>query len=60
MPNFFTASLAEAHVYLVNKLYQHLLSHSAENRLTVTPTVYTNEWGSRDYIKELGGERIPA
>jgi hypothetical protein len=47
-------TLAEAHVYLVNKLGRRLKSQSAENRLTVTPTVYTNEWGSRDYIKELG------
>jgi hypothetical protein len=47
-------TLAEAHVYLVNKLDRRLKSQSAENRLTVTPTVYTNEWGNRDYIKELG------
>ena len=47
-------TLAEAHVYLVNKLGRRLKSQSAENHLTVTPTVYTNEWGSRDYIKELG------
>jgi hypothetical protein len=47
-------TLAEAHVHLVNKLYERLKSQSAENHLTVTPTVYTNEWGSRDYIRELG------
>ena len=47
-------TLAEAHVYLVNKLDRYLKSRSPQNRLTVTPTVYTNEWGSRDYIKELG------
>jgi hypothetical protein len=47
-------TLAEAHVYLVNRLGRHLKSQSPENRLTVTPTVYTNEWGRRDYIKELG------
>ena len=44
---------------MVNKLYEHLKSQSAENRLTVTPTVYTNEWGSRDYIKELGAGANP-
>jgi hypothetical protein len=47
-------TLAEARVYLVDKLGRRLKSQSAENHLTVTPTVYTNEWGSRDYIKELG------
>jgi hypothetical protein len=47
-------TLAEAHVYVINKLYEHLKSKSADNRLVVTPTTYTNEWGSRDYIRELG------
>ncbi len=47
-------TLAGAHIYLVNKLNRYLKSKSPANRLTVTPTVYTNEWGSRDYIKELG------
>jgi hyaluronoglucosaminidase len=47
-------TLAQAHVFLINKLYRHLKSQSASNRLTVTPTTYTNAWGSRDYIKELG------
>jgi hypothetical protein len=47
-------SVASAHVYVVNKLYHYLLSESPENRLTVTPTTYTNDWGSRDYIREMG------
>lgn len=47
-------TLAGAHTYLINKLYHYLQSRSAENRLVVTPTTYTNDWGSRDYIKELG------
>jgi hypothetical protein len=47
-------TLAQAHTYLINKLYKHLKAQSANNRLTVTPTTYTNEWGNRDYIKELG------
>ncbi len=47
-------TLAEAHVFVINKLYQHLKSRSPDNRLVVTPTTYTNEWGSRDYIRELG------
>jgi hypothetical protein len=47
-------TLAQAHIYLTNKLYKHLKEQSAANRLTLTPTVYTNEWGNRDYIKELG------
>jgi hypothetical protein len=52
-------SVAAAHVYVVNKLYQYLLSQSPENRLTVTPTTYTNDWGSRDYIREMGAEVDP-
>jgi hypothetical protein len=47
-------TLAEAHVYLANKLDRYLKLKSPQNRLTVTPTVYTNEWGSREYVKELG------
>ena len=52
-------SVAAAHVYVVNKLYQYLLSQSPDNRLTVTPTTYTNDWGSRDYIRELGASVDP-
>ncbi|MBZ5513366.1 MAG: beta-N-acetylglucosaminidase domain-containing protein [Acidobacteriia bacterium] len=52
-------TLAEAHATLINKLYDHLKLQSAENRLVVTPTVYTNEWGSRDYIRELGAAVNP-
>ena len=47
-------TLAQAHVYLVNRLYVRLKELSAQNRLTVCPTTYTNEWGSRDYLRELG------
>ena len=47
-------TLAEAHVYIINKLYAYLTSLSPENRLSVCPTTYTNEWGNRDYVKELG------
>jgi hypothetical protein len=47
-------TLAAAHVYLTNKLYKYLKELSAENRLTLTPTTYTNDWGSREYIRELG------
>ncbi len=47
-------TLAGAHVYLINKLDQSLKSRSGANRLIVTPTTYTNEWGSRDYVRELG------
>jgi len=46
-------TLAQAHAYVVNKLYEHLKSRWPDARLTFTPTTYTNEWGSRDYIKEL-------
>jgi hypothetical protein len=47
-------TLAQAHVDVINKLHRHLVSLSPGNRLTVTPTTYTNAWGSRDYIRELG------
>jgi hypothetical protein len=47
-------TLAQAHIYLTNKLYKHLKEQSAASRLALTPTVYTNDWGSRDYIQELG------
>ena len=47
-------TLAQAHIYLTNKLYKHLKEQSAANRLVLTPTTYTNEWGNRDYIQELG------
>ncbi len=47
-------TLAQAHIYLTNKLYKYLKEQSPANRLTLTPTVYTNEWGSRDYVQELG------
>jgi len=47
-------TLAQAHVYLTNKLHKYLAGQSRENRLVLTPTTYTNEWGSRDYIQELG------
>ncbi|MBZ5565453.1 MAG: beta-N-acetylglucosaminidase domain-containing protein [Acidobacteriia bacterium] len=47
-------TLAQAHIFVINKLYNALKSQSPRNRLTVTPTVYTDEWGSRDYIQELG------
>lgn len=47
-------TLGQAHIDLINKLDDYLKSRSPENHLVVTPTTYTNEWGSRDYIKELG------
>jgi hyaluronoglucosaminidase len=47
-------TLAQAHTYLANKLYKYLKGQSPQNRLVLTPTTYTNEWGNRDYLKELG------
>lgn len=52
-------TLAQAHVDLINKLDRHLKSLSKQNRLIVTPTTYTNEWGSRDYVRELGAGASP-
>ena len=47
-------TLAEAHVFIINKLYAYLTSLSPQNRLSVCPTTYTNEWGNRDYVREIG------
>lgn len=47
-------TLAQAHIHVINRLYDHLKSLSPHNRLTVCPTTYTNEWGNRDYLRELG------
>ena len=47
-------TLAQAHAYVINKLYHHLVALSPQNHLVVTPTTYTNGFGSRDYIRELG------
>ena len=47
-------TLAQAHVSLTNRLYKFLKEQSPANRLTLTPTTYTNEWGNRDYVKDLG------
>lgn len=47
-------SLAQAHVQLINHLYEFLHSLSPAISLIVCPTTYTNQWGSRDYIRELG------
>ena len=52
-------TLAAAHASVINRLYEHLKAQAAENRLVVTPTTYTNEWGSRDYIRELGAAVNP-
>lgn len=47
-------SLAQAHIQLINRLYAFLHSLSPDIGLVVCPTTYTNQWGSRDYIRELG------
>lgn len=47
-------TLAQAHIDLTNRLFRHLTQQTASNRLTLAPTTYTNEWGSRDYLRELG------
>lgn len=47
-------TLAEAHIYLINKLDHRLKSISPKIRLIVCPTTYTDEWGDRSYVKELG------
>lgn len=46
------SSLAEAHVALINRLHDDLLSVDAT--LIVCPTTYTTAWGSKEYIQDLG------
>ena len=53
-------TLAEAHVFVINKLAAFLRENFPGSRLVVTPTVYTNQWGSQDYIRELGAGADPA
>ena len=48
------SSLAEAHVYVINRLYNDLLENGSS--LIVCPTTYTDAWGSREYISTLGSE----
>ncbi|MFQ6046421.1 MAG: protein O-GlcNAcase, partial [Gemmatimonadales bacterium] len=45
-------TLASAHAHVINRLYHDLAQHGA--RLAVTPTTYTDAWGDRDYLAELG------
>jgi len=47
-------TLAEAHAALINRLDDHLKAQGKGYRLVVTPTTYTNAWGNREYIRELG------
>jgi hypothetical protein len=49
-------NLAEAHVYLINKLHQDL--QDMDVALVVCPTTYTSAWGDREYVRILG-EGIP-
>lgn len=50
------ASLGEAHVHVINRLYADLQERGTE--LAVCPTTYTDAWGDRDYVRILG-EGIP-
>ncbi len=46
------ASLAHAHVDLINRVYLYL--GTGANSLVVCPTTYTNAWGDREYLRILG------
>jgi hypothetical protein len=45
-------SVAEAHAFVINNLKRDLDARGLA--LAVVPTTYTNSFGSRDYIRELG------
>lgn len=52
--------LADAHVNLINRLWEELKQEEVE--LVVCPTTYTSAWGSRSYARKLGdgiSEDIP-
>jgi hypothetical protein len=46
------SNLAEAHVFIGNKLYNDLNKRGI--RLALCPTTYTNAWGDRAYIITMG------
>ncbi len=46
------ATLADAHVDLINRLHRDLTERGAT--LSVTPTTYTGAWGNRSYVRRLG------
>ena len=46
------SSVAQAHAYVINNLKRDLDARGLA--LAVVPTTYTNSFGSRDYIRELG------
>ncbi|MEJ2132714.1 MAG: beta-N-acetylglucosaminidase domain-containing protein, partial [Gammaproteobacteria bacterium] len=50
-------SVAEAHASVINRLYRDLSETGAT--LAVTPTTYTNAWGDREYLRQLGELVVP-
>lgn len=50
-------SLAEAHVYVGNRLYEDLSRRNV--RLALCPTTYTDAWGDREYIRYMGANLDP-
>ena len=42
---------------MINRLHRDLSESGAT--LAVTPTTYTNAWGDRDYLRELGELVVP-
>jgi hypothetical protein len=50
-------TLAAAHADLINRLYHDLGTRGAT--LAVTPTTYTNAWGDREYLQQLGELAVP-
>lgn len=50
-------TLAAAHAHVINRLYRDLAARGVS--LAVTPTTYTDAWGDRDYLEELGDRTDP-
>jgi hypothetical protein len=51
-------TVAAAHASVISKAAEYLASKSAD--LVVCPTTYTNAWGDRDYLGDLGKSVAPA
>ncbi len=47
------SSIAKAQAFVIGKTQEHILAKGAD--LVVCPTTYTNAWGDRGYLKDLGG-----
>jgi hypothetical protein len=50
-------TVAQAHAHVINRLHEDLSTTGAT--LAVTPTTYTDAWGDREYLRQLGELVVP-